>query len=451
MRPIGIGLATALMLAIFAPAATLTAAPKPTPAGAVSKDTRDKGMAAAPAVVASAKLDCQVADARLIGTNVDPKTKAKTNFYELACTGNHGLIVAEAPDHTYQVFTCMETGEPQADGKPNSLMCILPGNADPKAALAPYIAKGGEACTVEKARALGHSPSNTVFEVACQGGAGYIVQTSAPPRLDQPVVMKPCIMYEPGGNVECKFTDRAAQLAVADRLIAQTGKPCTVKDRGFIGVGRNGGLFFEVACTDGKGYVVEQAATGGLGRVLDCAAADALGGCKLTDAREARNEQNSLYTRLARKAGFECDVSGYAPFSISLPGKEVVELQCSNRPDGAVGVFSANSADKGVIYDCAHSELARYRCSLTKPITFYPKLTADLKRLGKDNCAVSNMRVVGVTSDKRGFIEVACADGLQGYMIEFATEPEIAPKQTIVCSAAGGIAGGCKLPGNIKS
>jgi hypothetical protein len=109
MRPIGIGLATALMLAIFAPAAMLTAAPKPTPPGTVSKDARDKGMAAASAVVAGAKADCQVADARLIGVNVDPKTKAKTNFYELACTGNHGLIVAESAEHTYQVFTCMET------------------------------------------------------------------------------------------------------------------------------------------------------------------------------------------------------------------------------------------------------------------------------------------------------------------------------------------------------
>src|SRR5438477_7424106 len=158
MRPIGMGLAAALILAIATPAALMatSAAAKPAAAAtdSVTKESRDKGKAAAPGLIQGAGLDCQVADARLIGINTDAKTKAKTTFYELACTGNEGVIVAQAQDNTYQIFTCMETSEPGADGKPSSLRCILPANADPKAGLVSYVAKSGVHCTADKLRAL---------------------------------------------------------------------------------------------------------------------------------------------------------------------------------------------------------------------------------------------------------------------------------------------------------
>jgi len=57
---------------------------------------------------------------------------------------------------------------------------------------------------------------------------------------------------------------------------------------------------------------------------------------------------------------------------------------------------------------------------------------------------------VGTTGDGRGFNEVACSDGLPGFMIEYGPRPEVKPKTTIACGSAGGIAGGCRLPGNIK-
>ncbi|HZZ37232.1 MAG TPA: hypothetical protein VFE03_16035, partial [Caulobacteraceae bacterium] len=180
---------------------------------------------------------------------------------------------------------------------------------------------------------------------------------------------------------------------------------------------------------------------------VDCAASDL---CQLTDARAAKNEQAGLYSRLAQKAGFNCEVKTYAPFATSLPGKEAVELVCSNRPDGAVGVFAGSSSVPSVVYDCAHSEIYRFHCTLTKPEAAYPKLTDDLKALNKGSCSVSNARYVGTTADKRAFMEVACADGLQGYMIEYATEPTLVAKNLIVCSSASGVAGGCTLPGNTK-
>jgi hypothetical protein len=233
-----------------------------------------------------------------------------------------------------------------------------------------------------------------------------------------------------------------------DKLVAASGKPCTIKDRGFIGQSASKASYYEVACQDGSGYVLQASAADALTKTIPCVEADAIaGGCKLTDTRQAKTEQAGLYTQLAKKAGFDCAVSGYAPFGVDLPGKEVVELTCSNRPDGAIAIFPASSSEAGVIYDCAHSELMSYRCSLSKESAAYPKLTADLRGLGKTSCVVSNARTVGVTADKNGYIEVGCADGLPGYMIEYSMSP-LAAKSTLVCAQAKGIGGGCKLAGN---
>ncbi|HEX7758483.1 MAG TPA: hypothetical protein VF459_03210 [Caulobacteraceae bacterium] len=441
MRPIGIGLAIALIAAVLTPSAVLAA--KPAAAPAVSKEQRDKGMKEAPAAVTASGAECQIADARYVGGNADPKTKAKTDFYEVACTGGEGLVVSKTATAAV-AYTCLETGE-GPDGKPTTLACLLPGNADPKAGVAPYIAKGGVTdCTVDKARALGRSATSVVFEVACHNGNGYVVIAAAPLRLDKPVEANPCVAYEPESTMACKLTDRASQLAVADRLMATSGKPCTVKDRSYLGVSQQKHEnLFEVACQDGKGYVVVETADGKLDTAIDCTTTDM---CKLTDTRQAKTEQAGLYTKLARKAGFECDVKAYAPFPSANPSIDAVELTCNNRPDGGVGVFTATTNN---VYDCAHAEIQGYRCSNTPPEQVTPRLTDDLKKMGKTSCAVSGSRFVGTTADSHSFIEVTCADGGQGYMIEYTKGPPT-PVNAIVCSQAGGIANGCTLKGNAK-
>ena len=158
-----------------------------------------------------------------------------------------------------------------------------------------------------------------------------------------------------------------------------------MKDRRFIGVTQSGVSLYEVACQAGNGYVIETKTTGAFDKAIDCAAADNVaGGCTLTDSRQSKTEQAGLYTSLSKKAGFDCAVSGYAPLPASAelpPQSEAVELKCSNRPDGAVAIFPASGV--GHAYDCAHSELIGYRCSLTKAPAAYDKLTGDLRGLGK--------------------------------------------------------------------
>ena len=86
MRPIGLGLIAALIVAMMAPA-TAMAAPAKAPVPAVSAEQRKEGMKDAPAIVAAANLPCQVSDARLAGkAPADKKTGSLgASVYEVAC------------------------------------------------------------------------------------------------------------------------------------------------------------------------------------------------------------------------------------------------------------------------------------------------------------------------------------------------------------------------------
>jgi hypothetical protein len=440
MRPFGIGLAAALVIAAFAPAVGISAPKKAEP---VSAQARKDGMAEAPAAAQAAGIACKVTDARLVGRAKDPKTKIATNYYEVDCDVGPGFIVQSPSEGAPQTFSCIEVNTPQADGKTGSVTCILPGNQDPKADLAPILAKAGLQCTPTQARGIGQTPKSAFTEVACSDGAGYVVETSTPMDAAKPVSATNCLAYDDADtNIKCILNTKAARLAVVDSYAAAAKDGCAIKDRRFVGMSQTGSSFFEVSCNDGKGYMYK-VEKGQFAQSYPCEKATMmLGGCTLTDAREAETAQAGLYTRLSKSAGYDCDVAKYATFP-APPGKDVVEISCSNRPDGGIGVFGGPN-DKPIVYDCARSVIAGYRCSFTKPEAGYKAMTADLKSLGKNECEVSNTRAVGKTAKGTTMMEVACADGLKGYILEYSAEPL---KAVGVMGCA--FTKDCKLPGNI--
>ncbi|HYG26381.1 MAG TPA: hypothetical protein VD906_05705 [Caulobacteraceae bacterium] len=440
MRSIRLGLAAVLALFALAPA-TAMAAPKKDPAEALlAAKNRERGLAEAPAVVAATGVKCTIDDARLIGE--DKKTKQA--YYEVACKEGLGYILANAVNGGQPLaYTCLAAAAAPAEQA--GVQCTFPRNTDHAAALSPFVQKAGRTCDVDRARYIGQGQKNTYFEVACKGGAGYVVVTTWPPDATAEVQMNTCLVYEQGNTLFCELTDRAAQLAPVNALVANSGKSCNIKDRRYILTSsKDASNYYEVACDNGHGYVVQEAANGSLTRILDCVSADFIGGgCTMTDSRAALTEQSALYTRLAGQAGFKCDVEKYATLPTTGPG-EVIELACKNRPDGAIAIFSAGGA--GQIYDCVRSELEGYRCSFTKQNLVYPKMSADLDRLGKGSCEVSDARAMGKTTDQ-GFIEVACADGDPGWVIGYPNNSSSA-KEVLSCLQAQSFTSGCKLPTN---
>lgn len=446
MRLTGIGAAAALVLAFMTPGVAM-AAKKPAAAaaapGAVDPKMRERGMAEAPALATAAGLACTVADARFIGED----KKTGQTFYEVGCNPGLGGVLLTTKDAAKpQFYTCLETSKPQADGKPGALTCILPGNADSLAALQPFVAKSGTPCTVEKARAIGASPTATFFEVACAGGKGFVLQTSSPPNATLETKLTTCLGFEPGEKLFCELTDRATLLAVVDQLAASSGKACTVKDKRYVLATTSGSLYYEVACQDGKGYMLEQKADGSLARAVECVNAGFVGGgCTLTDTAVAQTEQNGIYGALAGKAGFPCKVEKYGVLPSERASKEVIELKCSDRPDGGIGIFEGAS---NVVINCAISEAQGYRCSFSPKAAAYGQVTANLKTLGKSDCTVSETRAMDKRTATLVYVETACSDGLPGWVVGY--EPgKPAPKEALSCLQAQSL-GGCKLASNKK-
>lgn len=436
MKPIGLGLAVALIVAALVPAAVISA-PKTLPA--ISAEARKKGMTDAPTIAAAAGVTCKVTDARFVGKSVDAKTKIPTGFYEVDCDAGPGFLLSAPLGGKPAAFTCIEANSPQPDGKPAAVPCLLPGNADPKADLIPLIAKAAVICTPEAARGIGQTSTNTFLEVSCVGGYGYVLQAGAPANLSSPVSANDCLGFDQaGGNIKCSIHDPASRLAVIDTYAKAANNGCAVKEKRFVGMTVGGTSYFETACQDGKGYMLKVDNAQLTGAIPCERATVILGGCELSAAKEAETAQAGLYTKLSKAAGFNCDVAKYAPFP-SPPGKDVVELACSNRPDGAVVIFGGPN-DKSDVYDCARAPMVGYRCSFSKPT--FEAVTADLKTLGKTTCTVSNVRVIGKSEKGTTYLETACSDGLKGYIVEYGAK--LAPLTAIGCAFTKD----CKLPGN---
>jgi hypothetical protein len=444
MRPKVIGLAIALLVAAMAPAAAVISAPKEPPPK-VSDAQRKQGMAEAPALMQAAGISCQVSDARFVGKVAGDKKKGApdTSYYEVACgQGVMGYILQAAVGAPPTTFTCVEANTPGEGGKAPSLPCILPANEAPQAALGPLLSKAGTQCTPTAARGIGHTSTQTFIEVACQEGSGYIAIASSPFDAAKPIQAQNCLNYDDqGGNIKCMLTEKAARLAIVDRLATGAKNNCAVKDRRFVGSSKDGNDFYEASCADGKGYIFKAGPNGSLAQAWDCAHAEAiLGGCQLTDSRKATTEEAALYTRLAKNSGADCAVSKYALFP-QRGQEEVVELVCGTG-NSMVGIFPPTG--KGQVLDCGHALVAGYKCSLGK--ADYASLTADLQKYNAKSCVVSDARPAAKTTKGTILVEVACADGLPGYMIEYSPNPVAA-----VGATGCRFAGNCQLKGNKTS
>jgi hypothetical protein len=442
MRPIGLGLLAALIVAFTAPGVAMAAAPaKPPPIDAAK---RKQGMADAPALVQSAGIGCQVSDAYLAGkTPPDKKTGSLgASIYEVACgPGAVGFLIQTNGTSPPAVFSCVNQNYPPDMPAVAPHPCVLPDNLDLKTALTAIANKGKVPCAPDKFRGVGQTSTSTLYEALCPTGVGYIVIASSSLDPAKDVTSNNCLFFDaadsPNKQIKCVLNTPEVRQAAADKVAQMANAGCTVKDRRYIGVLTDGTEGYEFACSDGKGFIAKVNAQGAIAQTLDCAKL-AGGGCTLTDTRAALAEQAGLYTRLAKESGSNCQVQKYAVFP-ARGSEEVVELVCENGA-GAIGMFPATG--KGRVLDCGHSLVAGYKCSLGKPD--YSALTADLNRFDKKECQVSSVGLPKKAPDGTISLEVACSDGLPGYVIQFA-DPQTA-KNVTGCAFAGS----CELPTNKK-
>lgn len=448
IRPLGLALLAAFTL-VAAPFAA-AAAPAPPPAKIDTKIDPDQhalGKKEAPEAVKSAGIPCTITDAYYIGSSDTKDDKGKTvsqKLYEVACQGGVGQVLQYAPPAPakhYDCFAVLTT--------PN-IRCRLPANADLKATVSGFAAQTGRTCTVSDYRYVGGTPAgDAYYEVGCTGALGFIVKHTA---ANESTAVD-CAQAL-GTNLECKLTTpeaiKAADRAVIDKLTAASGKQCQIRDTRSIGKLSSGGSAYEVACTDAKtGYILLAKADGGLEHAIPCADADSiLGGCKLTDASTAKTEEAATYSKLAKASGFNCDVSKYRLIGLDAKKNEVVELACSNRPDGGVAVLpSDNSA--GHVLDCVRAGSLGQSCKLSDQSLAYGRYTQALAAKGKTTCKVTNAHWLGrFDSNHTDLIETACSDGLPGWVMELDAQDKAVDLMS--CGQAKSAGAVCTLPGNVK-
>jgi hypothetical protein len=416
-----------------APTSTAAAGPPP-----ITPEAIAAGMKAAPPLIAAAKLPCTLSGARSIGVGKDAKGQPIT-LTEIACKEGLGYVVAaDAKGQPNQVFDCLMAATTA------NLGCRLPANANPAPGLQGLVSQTGRPCSIDKARFMGMTSDQHIYEVACSNGVGIVLLVpiaGGAPTADN------CLAYVGQANISCTLTTTDQEMAEARTLEASAGKCTPARDRYMLSTG-DGSDYFEIACPDGKGYVLHGGKTGALAEVIPCAQAFEIGnGCTLTDSKTAQTQEAATYAGLAKAAGFDCAVSKYALFPQSDATKDIVEMVCSNRPDGGVGVFPAKGA--GQVYDCIRSQDEGYKCSFTPESAVYPHLNEALRAAGKGSCVVSSARPFAHGQDGSDYVEVGCADGGSGWvMIYPAGSPS--PKQLLNCAQASNLNGGCQLAGNKK-
>ncbi len=408
---------------------------------AITKEQRDKGMKDAPAAVQKAGVACTVTDAAYLGAS---KTKdGQQDVYEVACQQGMGYVVLSGAKEA-KAYDCL------AAASQPTLACKLPENADPKQGLKADIASAGVVCTPTNARYLGANATTSVYEVACQQGPGFLLQAPQTVSAATPVVAVPCIQTIGTANA-CTLTDKAQDAAFLAGLVAKTGKSCQISGSRYIGSDKTSGAsYYEIGCGQQAGFVLSADKAGSLDRVITCGEAQALGGCKLTDSTQIASQESATYTRLAKAGGFNCDVSKYRPIGLDANKDEVVELACSNRPDGVVAMFPSAPGGRTQFVDCVKAgEFGpNGACTLSSPTPVYAKYTAALAAKGRSSCKVSGARYLGKSPQGTDFVETACADGNPGWVIELTSSDTV--KSLLSCGQAKSVGLACELPTNAK-
>jgi len=218
-----------------------------------------------------------------------------------------------------------------------------------------------------KPKSGGREVETRVYEVACSGGMGYLLETQG---TEMPMAIS-CLSAEEARAADaakgrepsffCKLPENKDVYAlVASMITAGSGGQCEVRTLQSFGHSESTHSdYSEVACNDGKGFILRIAQPGSEAQtvVMSCQeAAKQSIKCKLTDTGpvEAPVTLQTFKDVLARN-GVTCNIG-----QIRLIGQEdhlkryVVEYRCADQPAGMVAFLPLpGNANVYESLDCA--------------------------------------------------------------------------------------------------
>ncbi len=441
-----------------APKSDKPAAPRPAP---VTDDDIRRGMKEAPAVVAAAKVPCEIVDARYVAdasASHDGKT-VKGKAYEVACSTNQGFFLIAFQDGKTDVTNCNKAEALHAQNPANPL-CALKGNRINHYWLTPLAKTVTPDCNVGKARWIApNSAGDKVFyELLCKTGVSGIYAIPNYDAADQTVGYMNCLKVE-GTPLKCELSDRARTVEALTPTAEDAKDGCTVSDMRYIGSARAQD-YYEVGCATPPGFVMVLDDKGQFQGAVGCDKAAAIGGCKFTDMAavtaeaHARAEANrTKYAAALDKAGIDCSGDTFARIGAQTDtGRDVVEFKCPEQPNGLMAFVPAAKPDAPFeSFDCFTARMKALPCKLTteEDLLARLKVIARASKSINPDCELDTARYAFMTGDGRLITELACINK-RGYIAVLDAKRTVF-SPAVPCDVAAKsekVPEKCTIPGN---
>lgn len=309
------------------------------------------------AIATQAGSNCQLSDARWMGTSSDNKL----DQYEAACADGNAIVLQVPRVGATQKLTSI------------SCLDLKPGDCSyfPKekylAQLTAMAQPSGRACQITDGRFVGQTAEHhTFFELACSDGkSGYVMETDANNKFVRAIE---CGRSGAMG-LGCELTSAGAIQTSENTTYSQAAKAigfsCDVSGYHQFGVdSKTGREVVELACNGHpESYItLLPVDKGQQGAYMNCLRAAGVGlKCVLSPI-------DATYAKVGSdisKSGKSCQVNGGRDVGTTKEGDDYVEVSCSGAP-GMVLQYAGNADTLKSTQTCAAAKATGLACTLSK-------------------------------------------------------------------------------------
>jgi hypothetical protein len=225
----------------------------------------------------------------------------------------------------------------------------------------------GSTCQVTDVRYIGEAQGDAgarLYEVDCNSGPGYMVQTTTPPQTFNCVALAATAEHDraadPNAEVTvCELAGNRDTLAPIREIATQAGVTCSVDEAALVGQNPEGLLVYEVGCAQGDGYWIE--GEGSSAKVTPCIQVASQGGtCRFTAASDQASVVNGW---LANTDISDCNVQQTRLMGQNANGV-FYEVKCAAPDTGYIVRFDAQNAFQQS-YPCAVAQRVGGGCTMT--------------------------------------------------------------------------------------
>jgi hypothetical protein len=355
-----------------------------------------------------------------------------------------GIVLAAAAALAFSLPPAMVSAAPAAKAAPITQKQRDEGKAEAPAAVqaSKITCTPVDAYLVQSGADPKTKVKSSIYEVACQEGPGYIIQSAG----DGTAAAFDCLAQaetaakNPGG-LTCRLDANVDPKAGFAKLVTSMGHPCTATGARIMGATAAGDTYYELACSGGKGFVL-QTSLGKPAVASDCI--QTLGGgateCTLTTKATILAGLGDLAT----KSGKPCTVSDARLVGADAKsGATYYELACGSSPGFMVQANAQGGFEQAI--DCSKAQPIGGGCTLTVvDETAEAGTYSKLAQGANYPCDVSKYRYLGKeTKSNSEIVELACKNRPDGAIALF---PIGAGKAQILdCVQGGSLGVTCQL------